>query len=314
MHVEDFMLTTASGYQALGAASGRPHQMPVKDRRQPNAGRCPADEPPPVLRLIANSGTGKATLDMAVSHALLVRVARGESESLIRIYRPQPTLAFSRRDVLSRGYQDAVNRAREHGFVPLVRLAGGRAVAYHGGTLIYEELTSTGPSTGRPCHELLAAAGRVREALVALGADAGLGKVSGEYCPGDVSVNLGGRVKVAGTAQRCVRGAILTSTAIVVGGGGPLCAVLEDVNRALGISWNPKTVGALEHQLPGLTVSDVEAALVSLHGSRTHILRGPLRAETLQAAGNLLGLHAVASAHPRPDLQVQMDGCNGRVI
>ena len=52
-------------------------------------------------------------------------------------------------------------------------------------------------------------------------------------------------MKVAGIAQRVVKGAALISTAVLVDAGPSLRAVLVDVYAALGIDWRPRTAGSL---------------------------------------------------------------------
>lgn len=88
------------------------------------------------------------------------------------------------------------------------------------------------------------AAATLVAALRDLGVDARLGSVPGEYCPGDYSVNLGGRRKLAGFAQR-VRGRRFTLGAnVTVGDPAPLRAVLRDVYAALDLPFDPDSVGA----------------------------------------------------------------------
>ena len=70
------------------------------------------------------------------------------------------------------------------------------------------------------------------------------GQLDGEYCAGAHSLHAGG-VKVAGIAQRVVKGAALVSTVVLVDAGPSLRAVLVDVYRALGIDWRPETAGSL---------------------------------------------------------------------
>jgi lipoate-protein ligase A len=96
----------------------------------------------------------------------------------------------------------------------------------------------------------------ITEALVGLGVDARIGPVPGEYCPGDWSVNLAGRVKLAGLAQRVRRDRFMLGAHIVCADPEPVCAVLVDVYAALAIDFDPATVG-----VPGPPIDDVEQAL-----------------------------------------------------
>ena len=99
------------------------------------------------MRLLRDSFPEDPALDIAVSHALLTRVARGELEETVRLYRPAPTLAFGRLDALRPGFAEAGEAARDAGFQPIVRLAGGHAAAYHEQSLIYEEIIPEGDVT-----------------------------------------------------------------------------------------------------------------------------------------------------------------------
>ncbi len=189
--------------------------------------------------------------DVALGPALLAR-AQGEPDgaAVLRIAWPRPTLAFSRLDTLAPGWSAARDAARAHGFEPVVRQRGGRAAAYHEGCLLLD-LVSPDPdprSSIRTRYETGAAV--LVGALAFLGVDARVGAVPGEYCPGDYSVNADGRVKLAGTAQRVVRGAWLFSGLLVVTGADRLRAVLTDVLAALGVDWEPASVGAVESVRP----------------------------------------------------------------
>jgi lipoate-protein ligase A len=219
-------------------------------------------------------------LDIAVGQALLERAARGEIGPTLRVYRPGPTCAFGRLDRLSPGFGDAVAAARAHGFTPVMRQPGGHAAAYDERSLCLDEV--------RPEAEMLPAlqprfeaAGELfAAALRAVGVDARVGEVPGEYCPGRWTVNARGRVKLVGTAQRLVRGASLLGAVVVVGGGARVRAVLEDVNAALGLSWDPATAGAAADEVPGLSVDDVERAVLDAYAAQA----GPLAAGALDDA------------------------------
>ena len=81
-------------------------------------------------------------LDMAVSHALLLRVAERARPPATRVYEPGPTVAFSKLDSHAEGFAAACDAARSHGFEPVIRLGGGHAAAYGPGCLIWEEIVT----------------------------------------------------------------------------------------------------------------------------------------------------------------------------
>lgn len=68
-------------------------------------------------------------------------------------------------------------------------------------------------------------------------------------------------MKLAGSAQRVVKGAFLFSTHVVVSDPAPLRAVLVDVYRELGLDMDPRTAGAAEDVRPGVSVPAFAVAL-----------------------------------------------------
>src|SRR5213076_2500953 len=84
-------------------------------------GRGGASPLTPGVRLLRDSLPERPALDIAVSHALLMRVARGELEPTVRLYRPAPTAASGRRDARRPGSAEAGAAARDAGFRPIVR-------------------------------------------------------------------------------------------------------------------------------------------------------------------------------------------------
>ena len=128
--------------------------------------------------------------------------------------------------------------------------------------------------------------------LAALGADARIGELAGEYCPGPHSVNLGGRVKVAGIAQRAIRHGALTTAVVVVGGGANLRAVIAEVYGALGLAVDPATAGAIDDELPGLTVEPVAHVVTTAYAATARLRPAELDAELVADARALAPRHA----------------------
>jgi lipoate-protein ligase A len=200
--------------------------------------------------------------EMATTHALLTAIGHNDHPPTLRIYRPGPTAAFSRRETHHPGYPSAVAAATRHGFHPVVRNTGGQAVVYSHGSLIVE-LIAPDPSPADHLRARFAAFGTVlAQALRTLGVDTSLGHLPGEFCPGDYSVLGSGKIKLAGTAQRLTAKAWLCSASIVVHNAAPLRAVLSDVYQALGVEWLPMTLGAVEDLVPSVSLDALESALV----------------------------------------------------
>jgi len=218
------------------------------------------------------AGDGREPLlDAALGPALLQQVASAGGPEFLRLYRPRPTLAFSGRDGASPGIGAAATAARTAGFTPVRRGPGGRAAAYHRGSLCLDHIGpiaagahGVDPQQIRPRFaafgELLAGA------LRSVGVDAHVGPVPGEYCPGEFSINDGRGHKLVGTAQRLVRGGWLFGTVILVADAEPIRDVLIEVYRALELAWDPRTVGAVSDTEPGVTVAEVTAAVLDGYG------------------------------------------------
>jgi hypothetical protein len=64
-----------------------------------------------------------------------------------------------------------------------------------------------------------------------------------------------------GVGQRIIEGAAHVGGVIVVSGSDRVREVLVPVYRALGLEWNPDTVGSLEDDIPGMTWERAEATL-----------------------------------------------------
>lgn len=210
--------------------------------------------------LLREASPARPALDMALSHALLLRVAEGARPGVVRIYAPGPTVAFSKLDSRASGFADACAAAREHGYEPVIRLGGGHAAAYGPGCLIHEEIV--------PHHSTLEGLGErytretalVQTALLGLGAPVVAGRLDGEYCAGTHSLHAGG-VKIAGIAQRVIKGAALVSTVVLLNAGPSIRAVLVDVYRALRIDWRAETAGSLADVAHAPGLEELAAAL-----------------------------------------------------
>jgi lipoate-protein ligase A len=230
-------------------------------------------------------------LDLALATALLEQVASARRGPVIRVYRPAPTVAFGRRDSFLDGFTDASRAAADAGFTPAIRSAGGRAAAYHGQCLVIDEIVPAGDAMADVDARFAAEAESQAQALRDLGVDARVGEVPGEYCPGPFSVNAGGQTKLIGAAQRIISGAWLFSSVVVVGDARLVRDVLVDVYAALGLEWDPGSVGAVADELPGATVDDVQAALLAHLADRYRLMPSSVRDAEWAAARELLDRH-----------------------
>lgn len=244
-------------------------------------------------RLLREAFPEPPALDTAVSHALLRAVSEGRLPAVLRIHRPGRMLAFGPRDRVARGFAGAVEAARAAGYAPVLRLAGGRAAVFHQGTLAFSWIRPDPAPRESIRRRFDETAAVLVEALRGLGADARVGEVPGEYCPGEHSINAGGRVKIAGIGQRVVAGAAHVGGVVVVEGSDAIREVLRPVYEALSLGWDPATVGSLADEAPGITLDRAEQALVEGFATRVDLEEGAIDAETLAVARGLLPRHAV---------------------
>ena len=211
--------------------------------------------------------------DLSYSTALLRAVQHGTlTGPIVRIYRPQPTVSFGQQDVRLDGYEQARQLGERHGFAPVVRRVGGRAAAYHPGSLVIDHIQPEDDAMFGFRNRFAYFGELLTATLQQLGVDAAVGEIPGEYCAGEYSVHAvldsGQRIKLAGTAQRVVKGAWLFSTSLVVENGRSVREVLTDVYAALGLDFEPSTAGAAADAVPGLTVDDVTDELLAQYQQR----------------------------------------------
>jgi len=207
---------------------------------------------------------GQPVLDTAISHAMLRRVAKGDAPDSLRLYRPDDALLFSSLDARRRGYARALELARAAGFEPVLRLAGGHAAAFLESSLAFAWASADpdAPLHIRPRFERLS--GWVVSALRRLGLDARVGEIEGEYCPGEFSVNLGGRIKVMGVGQRVIRGGAHVGGVITVAETRRLREVLIPIYAALELEFRPETAGGIADIEPQLTAEMLIEAIAEV--------------------------------------------------
>lgn len=230
-------------------------------------------------------------LDAALSHALMVRVAAGELPETLRISRPGPAVAFGKRDVVSDGYGVAVAAARSAGFEAVERLAGGRASAFHEGTLHFGHAVRDADPRAGVTRRFEETAALVARAFGRLGVDARVGEVAGEYCPGEHSVNARGAVKLMGLGQRVVGGGAYLGGVVVVDGADRVREVLTPVYEALELDWDPATAGSLAAERSRTDWATTTAALEAEYGERYALQPVALDAETAALAERLAAEH-----------------------
>jgi lipoate-protein ligase A len=164
-------------------------------------------------------------------------------EPAVRVWTPHRQVAFGRREAAQAGYDRARTAAREHGFDPVERSVGGRAVAYTGSTVAFAHATPAENPRAGVDDRYDAAVDRLRRALATLGVDAVAGEPPDSFCPGSHSLQCGG--KVVGVAQRVRTDAALVAGCVVVDDREAVAAVLAAVYDAFGQPFDPESVGSV---------------------------------------------------------------------
>src|SRR5919197_4771892 len=201
------------------------------------------------VRLIRHSFPDQPELSTEISHTILRRVAAGELPTTVRIHRPGSEVAFGRQDIASPGYEAAAEAARASGFAAVERLAGGRAAVFHEGTIAIARAYADPQPPKRTYARFEEMAELITAALRAMGVDARVREIPGEYCPGAYSVNARGATKLAGIGQRMIRGAAHMGGVVVASGGDEIARVLIPVYEALELEWEPETSGSVADEL-----------------------------------------------------------------
>jgi lipoate-protein ligase A len=241
--------------------------------------------------LVTEAFPDHPALDVAVSHSTLAAVARGDIRGVFRLHVPGRVVAFGRADRVQPGYPQAVRAATAHDFSAVERLAGGRAAVFHESTLAFAwAVPEEEPRVGIT-ERFKTMAEIIVSALDSLGIDGRIGALPGEYCPGEWSVNVGGRMKVMGVGQRLIRGAAHVGGVVVVDQADRIRDVLIPVYRALGLDWDPRTTGALADRSPGLDNSAVVTAIIDSAAQHFALEPGHIPTSVIDEATALLPEH-----------------------
>jgi lipoate-protein ligase A len=249
---------------------------------------------PPSIQLYRDRFPGRSVLDTAVSHALLRRVGKGRTGESLRLYRPDNALLFSSLDARRPGYAEAISIARAAGFEPVIRLAGGHAAVFLESAMAFAWATPDADANLhiRPRFDKLT--GWFITALRGLGLDARLGEVPGEYCPGEYSINLGGRYKVMGVGQRVIRGAAHVGGVLTIAQSETLREILIPIYEALDLEFAPETAGGIADAEPQLTYEHVIAALCDVLADEGYCVQASQFDAALEQEAEVLERHHAA--------------------
>ncbi|QIO21598.1 lipoate--protein ligase family protein [Haloarcula sp. JP-L23] len=201
--------------------------------------------------------------DYERTRAMVTGVADDGTPAL-RVWTPHRQVAFGRRDRRAEGYDRAQEAAADRGYPVLERAVGGRAVAYTGSTVAFALTEPVADSRGDIGGRYDRVSAAVRRGLATVGVDAAEGEPPDSFCPGTHSLQADG--KVAGLAQRVRRQVALTAGIVVVSDHEAIAAVLDPVYDALGVPFDPDSVGSVSRAGgrgdPAEVVDALERALV----------------------------------------------------
>jgi len=201
-------------------------------------------------------------------------VARADAEPALRVWRPHRQVAFGRRDRRAAGYDRARQAATERGYAVLEREVGGRAVAYTGSTVAFALAEPTATDHEGIGERYDRVTGATRRALATVGVDASEGEPPDSFCPGTHSLQADG--KLVGIAQRVRQDVALTAGLVVVRDHDTAAAVLSPVYDALGVSFDPDSVGSVA-RAGGTGDGLLDALETELVGPRSVTSRGYIR-------------------------------------
>lgn len=183
-------------------------------------------------------------------------------EGFLRFYRPRPTAAFSPRDTTLPGYSQTAKAMRALGFASVERRAGGQLAIYDENALVIDLVAPHANPRDDIIERFQLFSKAIASALQTLGVEARVGPVPGEYCPGDYSVNAGGRIKLAGLAQRIGRKGYHMGALIAILPSEAAKAAVKAAYDILGMDFDPDTLGSLAEVAPGIGFTTMSGSLV----------------------------------------------------
>jgi len=249
------------------------------------------------VALIRRGFTDDAGFDTGVSHAVLEQVSQGQLGETFRISTPGRSVVFGKRDVHSPGFEEAVRLSRLHGYSPVIRLPGGRAVAFHERTISFSWTTPGTDPIGSIRRRFTETATLISRALELVGVPTRIGEIPGEYCPGEHSINHAGSIKLAGIGQRLAPKASHVGGVLVVDDAAGIRDVLIPIYDALGLTMDPHTIGSAAAVATGVDTDAVTAAIVeALSEECASIVPTVLDATTLARAADVAPLHVPGAA------------------
>lgn len=182
---------------------------------------------------------------------------RPGDEGIVRFVRPRPTAAFSPQDTTHPNYKDVQNQVLANGFAPVERGTGGRLAIFDENALVISILAPHPDPREHIIERYGILADAFAVALKTFRIDARVGELPDEYCPGRFSLNVDGRLKIAGISQRISRQSLQIDTLLSVFRSSLASLALAEAYAGLGLPFDPDTYGALKDVQPTLDYGQV---------------------------------------------------------
>ena len=226
----------------------------------------------PTLTVVrqARLAGGRPGLDFGIE--LLGLAKTGRIGPALRLYRPAPTVAFGQRDTHLPASKPQRGRPGSRAFEPLVRKAGGRAAAYHEGTLIVDHVEPHADAIAGAKGRFAFFGEMLAEALRSAGVKAAVGRSRGNTARGSSASTERTRL----TPRTGLSSWAPPSAWCPAGGCSapsswwktrrPSAASSRPVTGALGLDWDPATAGAVNDLVPHLDVRSIEDAVIGTYG------------------------------------------------
>ena len=212
--------------------------------------------------------------DIDLVRQTLAELSNG-GRGVLRLHRPAPTAAFSTLDGLRPSYADACALVNELGFEPVARPAGGHLAVYDDGAVVIDLVAPHSDPRAHTMRRFEQIADAIKLALSELEFKADIGPVDNEYCPGKYSLSIKGK-KIAGLAQKLVRGGYHLGVVIMVGSAVRAGQAMSVAYPALGLPFDGATVGCLADTNPALEIDSVMAKISTKIGLLLDVQRPPL--------------------------------------
>lgn len=176
----------------------------------------------------------------------LARMSEQTGDPTLRVWTPPRQIAFGRRDSSAEGYERAREIAVDHGYTPVERSVGGRAVPYTGTTVAFAVAVPIEDERSGIEARYRDATSSLFRAIETVGAAVSRGEPDRSFCPGEHS--LQGSGKIAGIAQRVRRESALVGGCVIISESDQrdVSAVLAPVYAELGVPFDPASVGSIE--------------------------------------------------------------------